>query len=67
MMDRETEYTVKHEERKMLQDALATENKKKRFINEIQNGLGELILEEPNKIPKKVRWYNKLLKIFTNG
>jgi hypothetical protein len=55
-MDKETEYTLKHEERKMVQDALATENKKKRFINEIQN-----------KIPKKVRWYNKLLKIFTNG
>jgi hypothetical protein len=66
-MDKETEYTLKHEERKMVQDALTTENKKKRFINEIQNGLGELILEEPNKIPKKVRWYNKLLKIFTNG
>jgi hypothetical protein len=66
MMDRGTEYTVKHEERKMLQDALITENKKNKFINEIQNGLGELIKEEPNKIPKKVRWYNKLFKIFTN-
>lgn len=65
--DPQTEWTVKHEQRKMEQDILATEAKKRKFIHEIKSGLGEEIKEEPNKPQKPLRWYNKLFRIFGNG
>lgn len=64
MRDGELEWTIKHEKRKMEQDALTTEAKKRKFINDINSGLGELIKEEPNKPQKKLRWYHKLFRMF---
>jgi hypothetical protein len=56
----------KDEERKMLQDMVATEIKKENFIREITNGLGEEILIEPNKIHigKKLTFWGKIKKLF---
>ena len=57
---------VKDEERKMRQDMVATEIKKENFIRDITNGLGQEILEEPNKIhvQKKLSFWDKLKKLF---
>lgn len=57
---------VKDEERKMRQDMVATEIKKENFIRDITNGLGQEILEEPNKIQiqKKLTFWDKLKKLF---
>lgn len=66
MRNLEEERTIKYEERKMEQDAFVTEAKKNKFIHEIKNGLGDLIKKEPNKPIKKVKWYNKLIKMFLN-
>ena len=64
MEDPRIEYTIKHEERKIAQAALATEAKKNKYIYDIKNGLGEEIKEEPNKpilVPSVV--LNKLLAL----
>lgn len=53
----ETEF----EKRKMLQDNIVTEHKKKQFINEIKNGLGLEIIKP--KEPKKLSFFEKLKKI----
>ena len=67
MEDPRTEWTIKHEQRKMEQDALATEAKKRKYIHDVTNGLGELIKEEPNKPQKRMKWYHKLFRMLTNG
>lgn len=66
MRDGELEWTIKHEQRKMEQDILATEAKKRKYVNDIKNGLGDLIKEEPNKPQKKLKWYHKLFRMFGN-
>lgn len=57
---------IKDEERKMLQDIVTTEIKKENFILEITEGLGQEILNEPNKIqvPKKITLWDKIKKLF---
>ena len=55
---------VKDEERKMLQDVVSTEIKKENFIREIMGGLGEEIKTEPNKIQKKLTFWDKIKKAF---
>jgi hypothetical protein len=60
------EYIIKHEQRKMEQDALITESKKRKFIHDIKSGLGEAIKEEPNKPQKGLKWYHKLVKLLWN-
>lgn len=57
---------IKDEERKMRQDMVATEIKKENFIRQITDGLGQEILQEPNKIhiQKKVTFWDKLKKLF---
>jgi len=47
---------IKDEERKMRQDAVATEIKKDNFINEI--------IKEPNKEQKKLGFFDKIKKLF---
>jgi hypothetical protein len=67
MEDPQVKYTIDHEKRKIAQSALSTEAKKRKFVHDVKNGLGELIKEEPNKPQKKVKWYHKLFKLLTNG
>ena len=57
---------IKDEERKMRQDMVATEIKKENFIRDIANGLGQEILEEPNKIhvQKKLTVWEKIKRLF---
>jgi hypothetical protein len=57
---------TKSEERKMLQDMVATEIKKENFIRDITDGLGQEILKEPNKIQvqKKLTFWDKIKKMF---
>ena len=56
---------LRDEERKMKQDVLATEIKKDNFIREmVEGGLGQEILNEPNKIQKKLTFFQKLKRIF---
>lgn len=55
---------IKDEERKMRQDAVATEIKKENYIREIIDGLGEEIVKEPNKVQKKLGFWDKLRKMF---
>ena len=57
------DWVIKYEERKMRQDMLSTEAKKNKFIRDINNGLGDMIKEEPNKPQKKITWYHKLFKL----
>jgi hypothetical protein len=64
MNDPRVEWTIKHEERKMVQDALHTEAKKNKYAHDIKSGLGDLIKEEPNKPQKEIKWYHKLSKMF---
>jgi len=57
--------SAKMEELKMKQDIVATEFKKESFIKEMtEGGLGEKILKEPNKIQKKLGFWDKIKKIF---
>ena len=56
---------IKDEERKMLQETVATEIKKENFIREIIDGLGEEILKEPNKVQKKLGFFGKLQRLFS--
>lgn len=56
---------IKDEERKMLQDAVATQIKKENYIREIVDGLGEEILSEPNKVQKKLSVWDKLKRLFS--
>ena len=58
------EYIIKHEQRKMEQDALITESKKRKFIYDIRTGLGEEMMKEPNKSQKKLNWWDKLKRMF---
>ena len=67
MEDPRTEWTIKYEQRKMEQEALSTEAKKRKYVHDVKNGLGDLIKEEPNKPQKKMKWYYKLFRMLTNG
>ena len=67
MEDPQTEWTINHEKRKMEQSMLSTEAKKRKYIHDVKNGLGELIKEEPNKPQKKLKWYNKLFRILLDN
>ena len=67
MEDPRVEWTIKPEQLKREQNVLSTEAKKRKYIHDIKSGLGELIREEPNKPQKKVKWYHKLFRMFTNG
>jgi hypothetical protein len=62
-MKNKEEIEIELEYRRIKQQELSTEVKKDGFINEIKNGLGQLIKEEPNKIQKKVGFWGKLMKI----
>jgi hypothetical protein len=55
---------IKDEMRKMKQDIFTTEVKKENFIKEITNGLGEEIKNEPNKIQKKLSFFDKIKLMF---
>jgi hypothetical protein len=61
-MERE-DWEVELEKRKIKQQELVTEVKKDRFIEDIKNGLGEQIKEEPNKTQKKPGFFKRLRKI----
>lgn len=56
---------IKDEERKMLQDMVATEIKKENFIREIVGGLGEEIKKEPTKLTPKLSFFGKIKKLFS--
>jgi hypothetical protein len=56
------EWVLEQERRKLLQDQIITENRKNKFIQEINSGLGEKILKEPNKKQKKVTLLQKIKK-----
>lgn len=64
-MDKNTlEVEIKNELRKIEQDRIGTELKKDKFIFEIKNYLGEEIKKEPNRIPKKLSFWEKFKKLF---
>lgn len=56
------EWMLEQERRKLLQDQIITENRKNKFIQEINSGLGKKILKEPNKKQKKVTLLQKIKK-----
>lgn len=56
------EWVLEQERRKLLQDQIITENRKNKFIQEINSGLGKKILKEPNKKQKKVTLLQKIKK-----
>jgi hypothetical protein len=62
-MNSREERELEIERRKILQENLITENKKRKFIEEIKNGLGEEILKEPNKIYKKPTLWKKIKNV----
>jgi hypothetical protein len=55
---------IKNEERKLQQDFFVTQIKKESFIKEIKDGLGNKIINEPNKIQKKLSFWDKIKKMF---
>jgi len=59
-MDNRSEWELEQEKRKLLQDNMDTELKKDKFINEIENGLGEKIKKEPNTVYKKPSLLSKI-------
>lgn len=62
-MNHREEWELEQERRKMLQDQMVTEYKKNKFIEEIKGGLGQLIVEEPNKKQKKPSIISKIKKL----
>ena len=62
--NREIEWLIKDSERKMAQEIFITEMRKEKFINEIKDGLGEMIKEQPNTIQKKPSFWDKLKALF---
>lgn len=62
-MNSREERELEIERRKILQENLITENKKRKFIEEIKNGLGEEIMKEPNKIYKKPTLWKKIKNV----
>ena len=50
------EWEIEQERRKMLQEQMITEMKKDKFIQEMLDGLGEVIKKEPNKVQKKIKF-----------
>lgn len=63
-MDR-LEWEIENERRKILQDQMVTDMKKEKFMEELKNGLGEKIKNEPNKIQKKSTLLQKIKRIFS--
>lgn len=62
-MSNREEWELEQERRKMLQDEIVTEYRKNKFIKEIKNGLGELIMEQPNTVQKKPTFLDKIKKL----
>lgn len=59
MIDRE----IKQIENQMKGDLFMTEIKKKKFIGDLKNGLGEEIKNNPNRVKRiKTPWYSKVVK-----
>lgn len=58
------DWLIRNYERRIAQETFLTDMKKERFINEIKDGLGETIKEEPNTIQKKPTFWQKLKKLF---
>lgn len=58
------DWEIEQERRKIIQDQMITDFKKEKFIEEIKNGLGQSILEEPNKKQKKPSFFSKIKNIF---
>lgn len=67
MSDERVDWEIELEKRKILQESMVTDLKKDKFIKEITSGLGDKILEEPNKLQKKPGLLSKLKKMFLNG
>jgi hypothetical protein len=59
------EWEIEQERRKMLQEQMITEMKKDKFIQEMLDGLGEVIKKEPNKVQKKLSLVDKIKKLFS--
>ena len=59
-MNNREEWELEQEKRKILQDSMVTDLKKDKFINEIKNGLGEKIKNEPNTVHKKTTIFSKI-------
>lgn len=57
-MNNRQRWEIELERRKMLQEEIITEKKKERFINEINNGLGEEIMsyKDKPKLKKNNLW-----------
>ena len=70
MNDKMINREIKQIENEMKGDLFMTEIRKKRFISDLKNGLGEEIKKNPSKVKIiKQPWYKKFLniikKIFT--
>lgn len=60
MIDRE----IKQIENQMKGDLFMTEMKKKKFIGDLKNGLGEEIRNNPNSVKQiKTPWYSKVTRV----
>lgn len=66
-MSSREDWEIEQEKRKMIQDQMVTEMKKNKFIEEIKSGLGECMMNEPNKVVKKLTFWQKIKKMFSNG
>jgi len=60
----EEDWLIELEKRKIQLDYVITEQKKNNFIKEITQNLGEEIIKEPNKKPKKLSFWDKLKNMF---
>ncbi len=61
MIDRE----IKQIENEMKADMFMTEIRKKKFIGDLKNGLGDEIKKNPNQVKIiKQPWYKKVLNFF---
>lgn len=63
-MKSKDEIEIELELRRIKQQELSTEVKKESFIKDIKSGLGEEIKKEPNKIQKKLTFWDKIKKMF---
>jgi hypothetical protein len=62
-MGEREEWELEQERRKLLQDKMVTEYKKNKFIEEIKSGLGDEILQEPNKVYKRPSFWSRFKKV----
>jgi hypothetical protein len=59
-----SDWLIRDYERKMAQEVFITDMKKEKFANDIKDGLGEIIKEQPNTIQKKPSFWKKLKSLF---